>query len=84
MLQDTIPYRNIPIIILKYSCFCIINNLELLFAGPTINRVLNENSQELFREIKPDLIVVIVEIVTSIANAILSNMPFLVDYLENA
>jgi len=49
--------------------------------GPVINNVLNENVQDLFLEVKPNIVKIIEGIVQSIANRIIGNMPFLHDYL---
>jgi len=56
--------------------------ISIRFLGPVINNVLNENAQELFAEMKPEIVAVVKNIIVSIANGIVKNMPFLAEIVE--
>jgi len=64
---------------IKIQLLNLFNGNQVL--GPVINNVLNENGQELFQEVRPGIIDQISNIVKSIANAVVVNLPFLAEYL---
>lgn len=50
--------------------------------GPVINNVLNENALDLYEEIKPQFTLQLNEIIASIANGVLKQLPFLTDFIQ--
>ena len=64
----------------KVALLNLFNGNQVL--GPIVNNVLNENGQELFQDIKPNVAKEVGEIMTRMVNAVIANLDFIADILE--
>lgn len=65
---------------IKMNLMNLFNGNQIL--GPVINNVLNENSQQLFKEVKPEIVKIVMNLAKEIVNPIIASMPFLAELVK--